>query len=51
MPWLRTLCPDNFATYDVRWAEEHADLLVVETTGLCLRCSPYVDASALPTSP
>ncbi|WP_456482574.1 GTP-binding protein [Methanopyrus sp.] len=45
----KDMCPDHFAAYNIEhmvcWAEEHdADLLVVETAGLCLRCAPYVDA-------
>jgi len=45
----RDMCPDHFAAYNLehmlRWAEdEGADLLLVETAGLCLRCAPYVDA-------
>ncbi|HNX43710.1 MAG TPA: GTP-binding protein [Bacteroidales bacterium] len=42
------LCPDhcNVVVLDevVEWAEkEQADVLFVETAGLCLRCSPYVE--------
>ncbi|MEO2241075.1 MAG: GTP-binding protein [Euryarchaeota archaeon] len=45
----KDMCPDRFAAYNLehmpRWAEsEGADLLVVETAGLCPRCAPYVDA-------
>lgn len=44
------LCPDhcNVVVLDeaVEWAEkEGADYLFVETAGLCLRCSPYVENS------
>ena len=44
------LCPDhcNVVVLDevVDWAEkEGADYLFVETAGLCLRCSPYVENS------
>lgn len=44
------LCPDhcNVVVLDqvVDWAEgEGADFLFVETAGLCLRCSPYVENS------
>jgi Ni2+-binding GTPase involved in maturation of urease and hydrogenase len=42
------LCPDhcNVVVLDeaVEWAErEGAEYLIVETAGLCLRCSPYVE--------
>jgi Ni2+-binding GTPase involved in maturation of urease and hydrogenase len=44
------LCPDhcNVVVLDevVEWAEEQqAEYLIVETAGLCLRCSPYVENS------
>src|SRR5512145_2807186 len=44
------LCPDhcNVVVLDeaVEWAEQqNADYLFVETAGLCLRCSPYVENS------
>jgi len=44
----KDMCPDHFAIYNVdemlSWAEEqHADILLCETAGLCLRCAPYVD--------
>ncbi len=44
------LCPDhcNVVVLDeaVEWAEKNeADFLFVETAGLCLRCSPYVENS------
>jgi Ni2+-binding GTPase involved in maturation of urease and hydrogenase len=44
------LCPDhcNVVVLDevVEWAEkEEAEYLFVETAGLCLRCSPYIDNS------
>jgi len=40
------LCPDHAGVMVMRdaiaWAgEEGADLLLVESAGLCLRCSPY----------
>ncbi|MCE5271244.1 cobalamin biosynthesis protein [bacterium] len=42
------LCPDHCNVMvlgdAVAWARrEQADFLIVETAGLCLRCSPYVD--------
>jgi len=42
------LCPDHCSVMvlgeALEWAErEGCDLLLVETAGLCLRCSPYVD--------
>jgi Ni2+-binding GTPase involved in maturation of urease and hydrogenase len=42
------LCPDHCNVMilgdALKWAEEKkADLLIVETAGLCLRCSPYVE--------
>ena len=42
------LCPDHCNVMvlgeALEWAErEAADVLLVETAGLCLRCSPYVD--------
>jgi Ni2+-binding GTPase involved in maturation of urease and hydrogenase len=42
------LCPDHCNVMvlgdAMRWAEKSgADVLLVETAGLCLRCSPYVD--------
>ncbi len=42
------LCPDHaevmILTDAVRWAKEvAADLLIVESAGLCLRCSPYLN--------
>ena len=42
------LCPDHCHVMvlgdALRWAaEEAADVLLVETAGLCLRCAPYVD--------
>jgi Ni2+-binding GTPase involved in maturation of urease and hydrogenase len=44
------LCPDhcNVVVLDevVEWAEEQqTEYLIVETAGLCLRCSPYVENS------
>ena len=42
------LCPDHCHVMvlgdAMRWAEQYGcDVLLVETAGLCLRCSPYVD--------
>jgi len=42
------LCPDHCSVMvlgeALAWAGRHAaDILLVETAGLCLRCSPYVD--------
>jgi Ni2+-binding GTPase involved in maturation of urease and hydrogenase len=42
------LCPDHCNVMvlgdAIKWAEEQkADMLFVETAGLCLRCSPYMD--------
>ena len=42
------LCPDHCHVMvlgdALRWAEQNGcDVLLVETAGLCLRCSPYVD--------
>jgi len=42
------LCPDHCSVLvlgdALKWAgESHADVLVVETAGLCLRCAPYID--------
>jgi Ni2+-binding GTPase involved in maturation of urease and hydrogenase len=42
------LCPDHCSVMvlgdALRWAEKaDADVLLVETAGLCLRCAPYVD--------
>lgn len=42
------LCPDHCNVMvlgdAMKWAKEaEADVLLVETAGLCLRCSPYVD--------
>ena len=42
------LCPDHCSVMvlgeALTWAEKHgAEFLLVETAGLCLRCSPYVD--------
>ncbi len=42
------LCPDHCNVMvlgdAVEWAErEQADFLIVETAGLCFRCSPYID--------
>ncbi len=42
------LCPDHFVAINmvdmVKWAEdEAADILLLETAGLCNRCAPYTD--------
>ena len=42
------LCPDHaevmVITDAIKWAESiNADLLIVESAGLCLRCSPYLN--------
>ena len=42
------LCPDHCNVMimgdAIRWAEnQEADVLLVETAGLCLRCSPYIE--------
>jgi Ni2+-binding GTPase involved in maturation of urease and hydrogenase len=42
------LCPDHaevmIITDAIKWAESiNADLLIVESAGLCLRCSPYLN--------
>jgi len=42
------LCPDHCSVLvlgdALHWAEEQeADILIVETAGLCLRCAPYVE--------
>lgn len=42
------LCPDHCSVLvlgdALKWAEDGgADMLIVETAGLCLRCAPYVD--------
>src|SRR5512135_1872226 len=44
------LCPDHCNVMvlgdAVEWAQEQAaDFLLVETAGLCLRCSPYIENS------
>lgn len=44
----RDMCPDHYAIYNVEemldWAAgHHADVLLNETAGLCLRCAPYTD--------
>ncbi len=44
------LCPDhcNVVVLDdaIRWAKKTgAEYLIIETAGLCLRCSPYVESS------
>ncbi len=61
----RDMCPDHFAIYNTEgmldWAlSEDADVLLVETAGLCLRCAPYsklclavcvIDATIGPNTP
>jgi len=42
------LCPDHCNVVvlgdAIKWAkQEKADILIVETAGLCLRCSPYIE--------
>jgi Ni2+-binding GTPase involved in maturation of urease and hydrogenase len=44
------LCPDHCSVVvlgdGIKWAEkEKVDMLFVETAGLCLRCSPYIEGS------
>jgi Ni2+-binding GTPase involved in maturation of urease and hydrogenase len=44
------LCPDHCNVVvlgdAIKWAaDEKADILLVETAGLCLRCSPYIERS------
>ncbi|MFA6357378.1 MAG: GTP-binding protein [Candidatus Omnitrophota bacterium] len=44
------LCPDHCNVVvlgdAIKWAElENADVLLIETAGLCLRCSPYISGS------
>ena len=44
------LCPDHCNVIvlgeAIQWAKtEDADVLVIETAGLCLRCSPYIERS------
>ncbi len=44
------LCPDHCNVMvlgdAIEWAgKEHADFLLVETAGLCLRCSPYIEGA------
>lgn len=44
------LCPDHCNVIvlgdAIKWAkDEGADILFVETAGLCLRCSPYIESS------
>ncbi len=39
------LCPDHYAALEIpRIVDEYSDrdLIIIETAGLCLRCSPYV---------
>src|SRR5690606_24674115 len=40
------MCPDHYAIYNLEemidWADENqAELLVIETAGLCHRCAPF----------
>jgi Ni2+-binding GTPase involved in maturation of urease and hydrogenase len=40
------LCPDHYSALEIpKIIEKHKnkDLIIVETAGLCLRCSPYLD--------
>jgi Ni2+-binding GTPase involved in maturation of urease and hydrogenase len=43
------VCPDHFLAAEagklIEWAEAKADLLLVETAGLCARCSPFPEAA------
>lgn len=44
------LCPDHCNVIvlgdAITWAEENfSDIMIVETAGLCLRCSPYIEKS------
>jgi len=44
------LCPDHCSVLvmgdAIKWAEEEgADILFIETAGLCLRCAPYIERS------
>lgn len=44
----KDMCPDHFAIYGfeemIEWAKKmRAEILFVETAGLCLRCAPYPD--------
>lgn len=46
----RDMCPDHFAIYNmeemVKWAKEQgANILIIETAGLCHRCAPYTENS------
>jgi Ni2+-binding GTPase involved in maturation of urease and hydrogenase len=61
----RDMCPDHFSIYNtdgmLDWARsEGAEVLLVETAGLCLRCAPYsnrclavcvIDATSGPNTP
>lgn len=61
----RDMCPDHYTIYNmgemVSFAGEHAaDMLIVETAGLCHRCAPYttnglgvcvIDATTGPNTP
>jgi len=61
----KDMCPDHFSIYNVedmiQWAKESgSDYLVIETAGLCHRCSPYtknclgicvIDATSGPNTP
>ena len=43
------VCPDHFLATEAgklaEWAETKSDLLLVETAGLCARCSPFPEAA------
>ncbi|HHT18119.1 MAG: GTP-binding protein [Euryarchaeota archaeon] len=44
------MCPDHYAIYNleemINWADENqAELLVIETAGLCHRCAPFTENS------
>ena len=61
----KDMCPDHFTIYNfddiITWAgEQSADILVIETAGLCHRCAPYsknsvgicvLDSTAGPKAP
>jgi len=45
----QNVCPDHYLVINLEpvfhWAQQHhAQYLLIETAGLCLRCAPYVDA-------
>lgn len=46
----KDMCPDHFSIYNTEnifnWSKENnSNILIVETAGLCLRCSPYIKES------